>query len=143
MPLFRENPIRSTAAAAIGLVIAYTASSYLSSPSAFHVTQTTVALLALAAFMVLVTLNHRREGREGPLMTQTQEEIVLIGSFALFWLAVMLAWRAISQNTGIGTEIGMSTASQTVQRSKGATGRGAASYCGKDDLYCMIEEYYY
>ena len=104
--------------------------------------------------------------REGHLMTQTQEEMVLIGSFALFWMggcssrqpfynltqgegknktATMLAWRALSQNSGVGMggEMGLSTTTQPAR--SGDVGRSGKrpNYCGKDDVYCIIEEYYY
>ena len=97
-------------------------------------------------------------------MTQTQEEMVLIGSFALFWMggcffsttiycltqggktATMLAWRALSQGSVLGTggEMGLSTTTQPAG-SGGNSVRNAnrPNYCGKDDVYCVVEEYYY
>jgi len=139
MPLFRENPVRSTAAAIIGLVISYFITSYMSSPHAIHLTQTTVAILAISALMFLVTMHHRREGH---LLTQQQEEMVLIVGFALFWMAALLAWRALSQNSGLGD--GPAAGSHGVGNAMGRGGRRPSSgHCGKDDIYCIIEEYYY
>ncbi|KAF8076403.1 hypothetical protein FPV67DRAFT_1406461, partial [Lyophyllum atratum] len=48
-----------------------------------HLTQTTVAILAICSMMFLVTMHHRRDGQ---LLTQTQEEMVLICGFGLFWI---------------------------------------------------------
>jgi len=142
MPLFRDNPVRSTAAAAIGLLVAYATSSYLSSPNAMQLIQATVALLAVGALVWLVTMHHNQEGH---LMTQAQEEMVLIGSFALFWMATMLAWRALSQNSGLGTsgEMGLSTTTQPAGSGDGGRSVKRPNYCGKDDVYCIIEEFYY
>lgn len=54
-----------------------------SSTDAFHLTQTSIAMLAIASLMFIVTLQHRREAH---LFTQTQEEMLLIAGFGLFWV---------------------------------------------------------
>ncbi|TCD66993.1 hypothetical protein EIP91_000673 [Steccherinum ochraceum] len=48
----------------------------------FNMMQSTVAILAVAALAYLVVTHHRREGQ---VLTQTQEEMLLIGAFGLFW----------------------------------------------------------
>ena len=54
--------------------------------------------------------------------------------------AVLLAWRALSQNSELGgsAAAGLHAAGNTMRR-----GGRRPSYCGKDDVYCIIEEYYY
>jgi hypothetical protein len=46
-------------------------------------TQTSIAMLAIASLMFMITLQHRREAH---LLTQTQEEMALIAGFGLFWI---------------------------------------------------------
>ncbi|KAJ8086636.1 ubiquitin-conjugating enzyme E2 H [Marasmius tenuissimus] len=149
MPLFRENPVRSTAAVIGSLALAHMLTMLLSSSSiAFHLTQTTVAILAIAALMVLVSMHHRREGH---ILTQTQEEMVLIGGFGLFWLAVILGWRAFSQGGRTGgrldSGVGHATSvSQASQRGRGPEGNAGGRFpypCSRDDIYCVVEEYSY
>lgn len=67
---------------------------------AFHLTQTSVAILAILGLFAMsvilmhwtryvnnylfrVIMHHRRDAQ---LLTQSQEEMVLISSFALFWI---------------------------------------------------------
>ncbi|KAF4574594.1 hypothetical protein EYR36_005942 [Pleurotus pulmonarius] len=83
MPLFTDRPLRSTAGVAAALTVAYVISSMTSSMQAFHLTQTSVAILAISSLLFLVTMHHRREGH---LLTQSQEEMVLIGGFGLFFM---------------------------------------------------------
>jgi len=91
--------------------------------------------------MCSVTVHHRREGQ---LMTQTQEEMVLIAAFGLFWVATLLAWRAFTHRSvdlGRAGEVDTPRASAGGQREPGFTG-GARPYpCSSDDLYCVVEEY--
>ncbi|KAL0579692.1 ubiquitin-conjugating enzyme E2 H [Marasmius crinis-equi] len=53
MPLFRENPVRSTVAVIGSLAIAHMLTKLLSSSYALHLTQSTIAMLAIAALMFL------------------------------------------------------------------------------------------
>lgn len=56
--------------------------------------------------------------------------------------AALLAWRALSQNSGYGD--GAVAGSHGGGSGTGRGGRRPSSgYCGKDDIYCTIEEYYY
>ncbi|KAL1755430.1 hypothetical protein FB107DRAFT_213520 [Schizophyllum commune] len=137
MPLFRDHPVRSTAGVVIALAIAHTVARVLSAPAAFHYTQATLAVLSILAMMVLVTLHHRREGH---LLTQTQEEMMLIGGFGLFWLAAYMGWRAVRQRS-----TGDAVAPSTGSGGGGAVGSrgGWPSPCSGNDYYCIIEEYTY
>ncbi|KAL4262055.1 hypothetical protein AB1N83_006769 [Pleurotus pulmonarius] len=141
MPLFTDRPLRSTAGVAAALTVAYVISSMTSSMQAFHLTQTSVAILAISSLLFLVTMHHRREGH---LLTQSQEEMVLIGGFGLFFMAAMLAWRGSQTRSiapGAAGEIGLSAASGSSRRDPGFTS-GARPYpCSPDDVYCVVEEW--
>ncbi|KAG7096946.1 hypothetical protein E1B28_004344 [Marasmius oreades] len=148
MPLFRENPVRSTIAVIGSLSLAHMLTKLLSSSYAFHLTQTTIAMLSIAALMFLVSFHHRREGH---VLTQTQEEMVLIGGFGLFWLAMILGWRAFSHGGRIsgGSDYSFrghespSQASMSGQRGDVGEGRNFPYRCSRDDIYCVVEEYSY
>ncbi|KAK0190921.1 hypothetical protein F5146DRAFT_1046321 [Armillaria mellea] len=135
--LFRENPVRSTSALVATLAVGWAITKLLSSLHAFHLTQTSVAMMAIASLMLLVMLHHRREGQ---LLTHTQEEMILIAGFGLFWVAVLLAWRAFTQasvSPGRAGTMGVTSS----RREAGFTG-GALPYpCSADDIYCVVEEW--
>jgi len=63
--------------------------------------QTAVTVISLSMLMLLVVTHHRRGGN---IVSQAQEEIILIASFGLFWLALMLAYRAF-RNVWFGEEV--------------------------------------
>ncbi|KAL0950013.1 hypothetical protein HGRIS_010021 [Hohenbuehelia grisea] len=135
MPLFRDNPVRSTGALAAALVVGYFISSFMTSMHAFHLTQTSVAILAISSLIFLVTMHHRREGH---LLTQTQEELVLIGGFGLFFTAALLAWRALT-HPGHGGHINLGSASGVTRHSGG--GAVPPYPCSPNDIYCIEEEW--
>lgn len=124
MPLFRDRPVRSISAAALAIFIGHYMTKLISSSHAFHLTQTSIAVVSIALLVVMITMHHRMEGQ---LLTQTQEEAVLIGGFVLLWIAVLVAWRAFTtKNVG---------GSQTLAE--------MPSPCSSDVGYCIVEEYYY
>lgn len=87
--------------------------------------------------MLLVMLHHRREGQ---LLTQTQEEMVLIAGFGLFWVATLLGWRAFTHGSVSPGQAGAMGATSS-HREAGFTG-GALPYpCSADDIYCVVEEW--
>lgn len=90
-----------------------------------NLTQTTVALLALAAVTILVVAHHRTQGQ---FLTQTQEEMVLIGAFGLFWLALLVTLRVIRQRGGefAGHDVPPGGYRQTVAKPVGKAGGGKA-----------------
>lgn len=100
MDLFRTRPTQSFVTAA---VVAFGAHLILHLLPAdlrvFTLMQTAVAVLALAAVMVMVVLHHRRSGN---IFTHEQEERILIAAFGLFWLALLIAFRASYQNNTVG-----------------------------------------
>ncbi|KLO14970.1 hypothetical protein SCHPADRAFT_287356 [Schizopora paradoxa] len=84
MPLFRGHVLRSVAIAGLAILGAHQLIRHL--PDTVHIltlTQTSVAIVALSSLMLFTVAHHQRGGR---MMTQTQEEMVLIGAFGLFWL---------------------------------------------------------
>ncbi|GAW05347.1 ubiquitin-conjugating enzyme h [Lentinula edodes] len=137
MPLFQDHPIRSTVCIAVAVALGHIVTKFLNSLYAFHLTQTSVAILGISGVMLLIAMNHQRgEGHHHP-MTQMQEEIVLIVGFGLLWIAVSLGWKAITgqglENSGLGR-------TEAPSRSGG----GERSYsCSDSDILCIIEEYSY
>ncbi|KIY71414.1 hypothetical protein CYLTODRAFT_121929 [Cylindrobasidium torrendii FP15055 ss-10] len=93
---------------------------------ALRFTQTVVAILAIIGLLYFVGMHHAREGQ---VMTQTQEEMVLIGGFGLFWLAVLLAWRS-----------GYTTGEPGHYADTGSSGYPGSWACGRDSL-CILEEW--
>ncbi|KAH7929461.1 hypothetical protein BV22DRAFT_1002692 [Leucogyrophana mollusca] len=92
-----------------------------------HLTQTSVTVLAIAALIYLVVLHHRSES--GRVMSQNQEEMILIGALGAFWFAFLLAMRAFGQ-TGVDIDFAhpshlFSASSGTAESSVvGAASRG-------------------
>ncbi|KAJ7180103.1 hypothetical protein C8R43DRAFT_870767 [Mycena crocata] len=142
MALFRDHPIRSVAAVATALFIAHVVSLFVSFFHVFHLTQTSVAILAVSAVIYLITMHHRREGH---LLTQTQEEMVLVFCFGLFWFAVLLGWRALRvQGSHVESSASGETRVAPVKRERqapGMTGQVRPYPCSIDDVYCIVEDY--
>ncbi|EJD01161.1 uncharacterized protein FOMMEDRAFT_141860 [Fomitiporia mediterranea MF3/22] len=92
MALFRGHVLRSIVLA--GLLV-FTAHHLIKRmPESHHtytLTQSSIAIIAVATVMLLVVTHHRRQGR---VLTQTQEEMLLLGGFALFSLAAFVTYRA-------------------------------------------------
>ncbi|KAJ3828591.1 hypothetical protein F5880DRAFT_856118 [Lentinula raphanica] len=135
MPLFQDHPLRS-AGFAIALAVGHMFTKFLNSSYAFHLTQTSVAILGISGLMFLIAMNHRRgEERPNP-MSQMQEEIVLIVGFGLLWVVISLGWKAM---TGSGLE-----SEHSLPGRSGAASRGERPYpCSDSDILCIIEEYSY
>jgi len=151
MPLFRDNSRRT-----IGLAIAtvfggyYVATNMVPhSLQAFNLIQTIVAVLAVAALAALVTQHHRREGE---LLTQHQEEMILVGAFGLAWVAILIAFRAYRQPGGSGAAVGVVTPSLSSKGVERDTARNRVAnskvhrngpYYGYGDARYVVEEWYY
>lgn len=80
MPLFTDNLPRTALIAFGAFLVSYYFGSYINTSSAFQVTQTVLALFAIASIILFVALHHRQEGR---LFSQQQEEFLLIVGTAL------------------------------------------------------------
>lgn len=137
--------VRSVTAAAVAAATAHIILAFI--PDSFHIfnmMQSSVALLALASLAVLVVTHHRRDGQ---LLTQLQEEMILVGAFGLFWFAVLVAFRASRQGGGTssGAEVGLQRAAQSGRqagRSEPQSAGGRRPYpCSSDSYYCVVEEY--
>ncbi|KAJ7890787.1 hypothetical protein B0H13DRAFT_1626114 [Mycena leptocephala] len=147
MALFRDHPIRSVASGepivAAALFIAHVVSLFVSFFHVFHLTQTSVAILAVSGLIFLITMHHRREGH---LLTQTQEEMVLIFCFGLFWMSMLLGWRALRGQGGNPRLAGGTNTRAPVINVRRDTQRPPAGIiqpypCSIDDAYCIVEEY--
>lgn len=90
MPLFTDNLPRSALVAFGAFIVSYYFGSTINSSSAFQVTQTALALFAIAAIILFVVFHHRSEGR---LFSQQQEEFFLIIGTALIGFALWIAFR--------------------------------------------------
>ncbi|ETW83943.1 hypothetical protein HETIRDRAFT_170409 [Heterobasidion irregulare TC 32-1] len=105
-------------------------------------------MLAISCLLVFVVLHHRRSGN---VLTESQEEMILIGALGLFWFAVLVAWRAINQqgSVGITDEVRLPAPAATTpvrggaRRPSGMTGRRRPWPCSPDDVYCVVEEWSY
>jgi len=149
MPIFRGENSRTL----IGLVLIIVFGGYQlisSLPASHHVfnlAQTSVAILALVALVFLVAQHHMREGQ---MLTQTQEEMILIGGFGLFWLAMLIAYQTY-RNGGFGSTGAAQSPVVDVrgagQRSGtaggGSGGAGGQRPCSPDAAYCVVEEWSY
>jgi len=90
---------------------------------------------------------HRKNGH---LLTQGQEEILLIGGFGMFWVAVLLAWRALTHRN---VDKGIAGALDSIAITQPARAlvrkidpepsfSGLRPYpCSSDDIYCVVEEW--
>ncbi|KAF7355328.1 Ubiquitin-conjugating enzyme E2 8 [Mycena sanguinolenta] len=116
-------------------------------PDAFHLTQTSVTILAVSGLIFLITMHHRQEGR---FLTQTQEEMLLIFCFGLFWMSVLLGWhslRAQGQQGNLGLAAGGRQRGDAgipvidVRRPAGIIGQQRPYPCSFGDMYCIEEEY--
>jgi len=115
-------------------------------PSNMHVftlAQTSVAILAIGSLMIFIVTHHRRNGQ---VLTQDQEELILIGAFGLFWFAFLVAWRALWQRRSTDGELGISGL-PAPRRQAGFTGNNRNRYktwpCSPYDVDCVVEEWSY
>lgn len=158
MAIFRDRIVRSALSAAGVALAAHLITSLV--PGTLHVfnlLQSSVAILAVAALAFLVVTHHRRDGH---MLTQTQEEMILIGAFGLFWFAILVSFRVFRQSGGdlgagyAGAVGAGSAAAPAVQPATApgagvsrttpgqAGGRRAPPYpCSSDSVYCYVEEW--
>ncbi|KAF9568887.1 hypothetical protein CPC08DRAFT_702004 [Agrocybe pediades] len=141
MTLFRNNPIRSAATAAVVVSVAHFSTRFLSSLHAFQLTQTSIAILSIAALLFMIMMHHRMDGQ---MLTRSQEEMATIGIFALFWIVVLVSYRSFAGQSG-----GKSVADLVVPKASQDTKSASGSYnywedpCSRGDTYCVYEEYTY
>ncbi|KAI0081815.1 hypothetical protein K474DRAFT_1656216 [Panus rudis PR-1116 ss-1] len=104
--------------------------------------QSSVAILALAAVAVLVVMHHRSEGR---MLTQTQEEMILIGAFGLTWFAILVGVRAY-QRVGVDPSLAMHGKGASSQPNAVSSAVGDDAWkrqypCDSNSVYCVDEEW--
>ncbi|KAJ7498908.1 hypothetical protein FB451DRAFT_15423 [Mycena latifolia] len=145
MALFRDHPVHSVAAVATALFIAHVMSLFVSFFHVFHLSQTSVAILAVSGLIFLITMHHRRDGH---LLTQTQEEMMLIFCFGLFWMAVLLGWHALRAQggnprsaSGLDNVGGQVARRETRRPGAGISGQVRPYPCSGDAYYCVEEDY--
>ncbi|KAA1466384.1 hypothetical protein DENSPDRAFT_831200 [Dentipellis sp. KUC8613] len=102
-------------------------------------------MLAIASLMVFIVAHHRRNGE---VLSQSQEELILVSALGLFWFAVLMAWRAMNQGGGPGQagELNVpstSSSSAGLQPERAFTGGRRPWPCSSDDYYCVVEEWSY
>ncbi|KAG6335640.1 hypothetical protein ID866_3456 [Astraeus odoratus] len=131
-----------------------------------HLTQTSVTALAIGALIFFVVKHHRSEG-ERRILTQEQEELVLIAAFGAFWLAFLLAMKAYNQSSidvdlahprhafspstgtaetnvvGAGSRRPPAAHSPSRDRygDRPRTGYRKEYPCNPNDAYCVVEEW--
>jgi len=128
--LFRNNPLRSAAIAAITVSIAHFGTKLLSSLHAFQLTQTSIAVFSISALLFMIMMHHRMDGQ---LMSHSQEEMALIGIFTLFWIVLLVGWKFFMNKEGGGSrDLGFHSASD---------GLANKDLCSGDGVYCIFEEY--
>jgi len=133
MTLFRNNPLRWAATAVIVVSIAHYGAKLVSSLHAFQLTQTSIAILCISALLFMIMMHHRMDGQ---LMSHSQEEMALIGIFALFWIVLLVAWKFFTnKQSSVSTGLGIHSASQNrdLLTSK--------DFCSGEGIYCIYEEY--
>jgi len=144
MSLFTGNLRRSVGA---GLISAFTGTLLMwtlpSNLHAFTLAQTSVAILAIGTLMIFIVTHHRRNGQ---VLTQDQEEMILIGAFGLFWFAFLVALRAMWQRRSADGELGINGL-PAPRRQAGFTGNNKGRYktwpCSRYDVDCVVEEWSY
>jgi len=126
MTLFRNNPLRWAATAVVVVSIAHYGTKLVSSLHAFQLTQTSIAILCISALLFMIMMHHRRDGQ---LMSHSQEEMALIGIFALFWIVLLVAWKFFTnKQSGVSTDL-----HSDLLTSK--------DFCSGEGIYCIYEEY--
>ncbi|KAI0320828.1 hypothetical protein OF83DRAFT_487316 [Amylostereum chailletii] len=141
MSLFAENPRRNVAYGIGAVLVAHAFMRVI--PHTLHaytLTQTSVAVLAMSSLMVFIVAHHRRSGN---VLTIAQEELIIVSALGFFWLAMLVAWRAIRQGGSGGPgEIDLASATRrTSARQTGFAGSNRGWPCSGDDAYCIVEEW--
>ncbi|KAG2754774.1 hypothetical protein P692DRAFT_20854082 [Suillus brevipes Sb2] len=102
MALFTDHPVRHVLKGIFALAMGHMIMKFMPhSIQVIHLTQTSVTILAIGALIVLVVKHHRTAHNEGEnrVLSQGQEELILIAAFGAFWLAFLLAMRAWNQSS--------------------------------------------
>ncbi|PPQ77781.1 hypothetical protein CVT25_011216 [Psilocybe cyanescens] len=81
----------------------------------------------------MIMMHHKMDGQ---IMTQRQEEMAVIGIFALFWVVFLVGYKSITSKQGGGgtADLGFPKVSQDSHW---------RDPCLDDNVYCVYEEYTY
>jgi len=117
-------------------------------PNSWHamgLAQTSVAFMAMSSVLVMVVLRQKRDVR---ILSQTQEELLLIAALGLFWLATLVGFRAygrrlISPARAGEVDLAFATAYAGIRGSRepGFTAGRRPYPCSGDDIDCIVEEW--
>ncbi|KAF9221980.1 hypothetical protein BS17DRAFT_756716 [Gyrodon lividus] len=98
MALFTEHPFRHVIKAILALAMCHLIMKMMPhSIQVIHLTQTSVTVLAIGALIFLV-IKHNRSGGDR-VLSQNQEELILIAAVGAFWLAFLLAMKSFNQSS--------------------------------------------
>ncbi|KAF8484295.1 hypothetical protein JB92DRAFT_3029858 [Gautieria morchelliformis] len=140
MALFRHNRLRSALYAGGLAILVHIFHRFIpTSHFAFSLTSTSVAILALSSLAIMTVAHHTRQGQ---VMTQTQEEMLLIGAFGLFWLSFLVILRAFRNRHAphedpVASGVSVSTSVTSTGKPK------RPEWCSGDAAYCVVEEWKY
>ncbi|CAA7259779.1 unnamed protein product [Cyclocybe aegerita] len=134
MTLF-SNPIRSAAIAAAVVSVAHFSTKLLTSLYAFQLTQTSIAILSISALLFMIMMHHKSEGQ---MLTRSQEEMAVIGLFALFWVVFLVGYKSMQSRQGGSTSSGKGGATADL-----GIPQASKDPCAGDNVYCIYEEYTY
>ncbi|KAJ8595984.1 hypothetical protein M405DRAFT_806223 [Rhizopogon salebrosus TDB-379] len=116
MALFTDHPFRHVIKVIMALVMGHLIMKIMPhSMQVIHLTQTSVTVFAIGALIYLVVKHNRTE--EGRVLSQPQEEMILIVALGAGWLAFLLAMRAYNQSS---IDIDLAHPSHMFQPSTGA-----------------------
>jgi len=164
MALFSEHPVRHVLKAILALAAVHVIMKFMpQSIQILHLTQTSVTIIAIAALVFLVVLHHRSES--GRVLSQTQEEMIIIAAFGAFWFAFLIAMRTFNQSSvdvnlahprnmfSPGARESAAAASGVQANAGGYRGAHDGRYgqpqagfrnshpCNPNDAYCVVEEW--
>ncbi|KAF7292466.1 UBIQUITIN-CONJUGAT-2 domain-containing protein [Mycena chlorophos] len=134
-------PITEDELVVAALFVAHILSMFISFFHIFHLSQAGLAMLAVAGLIYLITMHHRQDGQ---LLTQTQEEALLIACFAVLWMSVLVGWNALRGGEATGGEKLPQQAAELREIRRSGGMREMRPYpCTADSDYCFVEEYYW
>jgi hypothetical protein len=94
-----------------------------------------IAVLTISGLLFMIVMHHKTEGR---FMNQSQEEIAVIGIFALLWVVFLIGYKSLTSGD-IGSNIANSLSTSAQASNEYA---GWQDPCDKPGAYCVYEEYY-
>ncbi|KAG6873320.1 hypothetical protein C0995_000473 [Termitomyces sp. Mi166 len=131
MPLFRDRPVRSIATVVGALVVGH------------FVTRLAISLRKMSPTRIAIYLTHIADGFH---LTQTSVAMLAIASTMFLSEATLLAWRSMTHRAvdpATGGELSFTSASPTADKQDTGYPGAIPFPCSKDDLHCVIEDWFY